>query len=151
MSATGLDVFDKTVQTTNIWLKEIEQELGPDHHVAWHALGAVLRAVRDRMPVELAANFGAELPLLVRGAFYDHFKPEHQPLAFREADAFLALVAKELAGGRPVNTETAVHAVLGTVSHHVPAGALAKAREAMPKDVRRLWPEGSAADAGAAH
>ena len=30
MSATGLDVFDKTLQTTNIWLDEIMAKLGPD-------------------------------------------------------------------------------------------------------------------------
>ena len=34
MSATGLDVFDKTLQTTNIWLKEIMQTVGPDRHRA---------------------------------------------------------------------------------------------------------------------
>ena len=30
MSATSLDVFDKTLQTTNIWLDEIMAKLGPD-------------------------------------------------------------------------------------------------------------------------
>ena len=34
MSATGLDVFDKTVQTTNIWLGEIMEHHGPDRKVA---------------------------------------------------------------------------------------------------------------------
>jgi hypothetical protein len=29
MSATGPDVFDKTIQTTNVWLSEIMQEIGP--------------------------------------------------------------------------------------------------------------------------
>ena len=43
MSATGLEVFDKTIQTTNIWLDEIMAGLSmesgsPDKHVAWHAL-----------------------------------------------------------------------------------------------------------------
>jgi len=33
MSATGLDVFDKTVQTTNAWLKEIMEVIGPDRRV----------------------------------------------------------------------------------------------------------------------
>lgn len=47
MSATGLDVFDKTLQTTNIWLDEVTAEVGPDRKVAWHALGAVLRALAD--------------------------------------------------------------------------------------------------------
>ena len=41
MSATGLDVFDKTLQTTN---NEIMAKLGPDRQVAWHVLGAVLHA-----------------------------------------------------------------------------------------------------------
>ena len=49
MSATGLDVFDQTLQITNIWLDEIMAKLGPDRQVAWHALGAVLHALRDRL------------------------------------------------------------------------------------------------------
>ena len=67
MSATGLDVFDKTLQTTHIWLDELMAEIGPDRQVAWHVLGTVLRAVRDRIPLELAVHLGAQLPLLVRG------------------------------------------------------------------------------------
>ena len=67
MSATGLDVFDKTLQTTNIWLDEIMADIGPDRHVAWHVLGTVLRALRDRVSVELGAHFAAQLPILIRG------------------------------------------------------------------------------------
>ena len=68
MTTTGLDVFDKTMQTTNIWLKEICEELGPDRQIAWHVLGAGLRTLRDRLEPDLAAHLGAELPLVVRGA-----------------------------------------------------------------------------------
>jgi hypothetical protein len=36
MSATGLDVFDKTLQTTNTWLSELmrDEAIGPDRQVA---------------------------------------------------------------------------------------------------------------------
>src|SRR5215207_1392970 len=71
MSATGLDVFDKTLQTTSIWLDELMQEIGHDRQVAWHVLGAVLRGVRDRIPLELAAHLGAQLPLLVLQLRFD--------------------------------------------------------------------------------
>jgi uncharacterized protein (DUF2267 family) len=54
MSSTGLDVFDKTLQTTHIWLDELMQVIGPDRQVAWHVLGTVLRAIRDRVPIGLA-------------------------------------------------------------------------------------------------
>jgi uncharacterized protein (DUF2267 family) len=63
MSATGLDVFDKTLQTTNIWLDQIMQEIGPDRKVAWHVLGATLRVLRDRLMIGLAANLGSQMPL----------------------------------------------------------------------------------------
>ncbi|HET6161687.1 MAG TPA: DUF2267 domain-containing protein, partial [Dongiaceae bacterium] len=79
MSTTGLDVFDKSLQTTNIWLKEICDELGPDRQVAWHVLGAGLRALRDRLEPDLAAHLAAELPLVVRGAYYDRYRPSEQP------------------------------------------------------------------------
>jgi uncharacterized protein (DUF2267 family) len=67
MSANGLDVFDKALQTTNSWLNDLMQELGPDRQAAWRVLGAVLRAIRDRIPLELAVHLGSQLPLLVRG------------------------------------------------------------------------------------
>lgn len=60
-------MFDKAVQTTNTWLDEIVDELGPSKQNAWQVLGAVLRTLRDRLPLDLAVHLGAQLPLLVRG------------------------------------------------------------------------------------
>ena len=66
MSATGLDVFDKTVQTTNTWLKEIGEQIGPDRQRCYQALRAVLFSLRDRLnageacaPGRAAADAGA--------------------------------------------------------------------------------------------
>src|SRR4051794_2580803 len=75
MATHGVDVFDKTLQTTHIWLNEIGETIGPDRHVAWHVLSAVLRTLRDRMPIDLAAHLGSQLPLLVRGTYYDQWMP----------------------------------------------------------------------------
>ncbi|MDP8915637.1 MAG: DUF2267 domain-containing protein, partial [Pseudomonadota bacterium] len=75
MSATGLEVFDKTLQTTNTWLNEISQIVGPDRQLSWKVLSVVLHKLRDRLPVTLAVHLGAELPLLVRGVYYDQFQP----------------------------------------------------------------------------
>jgi len=96
MSTTGLDVFDKTVQTTNIWLDEIMAAMGPDRHVAWHILGATLRALRDRLPLDEAAHLGAQLPLLVRGLYYDQWRPAAGVNKDRHLEEFLARVADDL-------------------------------------------------------
>ena len=139
MSGTSLDVFDRTLQTTNVWLDEIMAELGPDRHVAWHVLGAVLHALRDRLPLELAIHLGAQLPILVRGLYYDQWHLGVEPDLSRSLDAFLERVGKGLANLRPVDRGDAVRAVFGLLSRHLSAGQVAKARNALPEDVRALW------------
>ena len=48
MSATGLEVFDTTLQKTNRWLKELMQILGTeDRHRAYLALFATLHTLRS--------------------------------------------------------------------------------------------------------
>lgn len=139
MSATGLDVFDKTLQTTNIWLDEIMDRLGPDRRVAWKALGAVLHALRDRLPVELSAHLGSQLPLLVRGLFYDQYMPARQPSECHTPDEFRAEVERTLADTRPVDPDEAILAVFATLDRHVSEGQLAKVRGALPKGIRMAW------------
>jgi uncharacterized protein (DUF2267 family) len=140
MAATGLDVWDKTVQTTNIWLDDIMAEIGPDRRVAWHVLSAVLRALRDRMPLELAVHLGAQLPLLVRGAYYDQWHPAGKPERRRELDEFLDGVSDKLGNIRPVNLQDATRAVFRTLSRHVDRGQVTKVMGALPQQVRDVWP-----------
>ena len=144
MSATGLDVFDKTLQTTNIWLDEVMADIGPDRQTAWHVLGAVLCCLRDRVPPSLAAHLGAQLPLMVRGTYYDGYRPLDEPLALRDEEAFLGHVAEGLRGTRPVDLEDAVCAVFDVLSAHLPRGQCAKVRDALPDDVKALWDLGNA-------
>ncbi len=139
MASSGLDVFDKTLQTTNIWLDGIMAELGCDRQQAWHALGAVLRTLRDRVPLELAAHLSAQLPLILRGAYYDQWHPAAQPERHRTLDEFLARIGAELHGTRPVDVEAATRAVLRTLSRHADAGQIRKVMDALPREVRSFW------------
>lgn len=141
MSATGLEVFDKTLHTTNTWLKEIMEALGCDRHVAWHALGSVLRALRDRIPLELSAHLSAELPLLVRGLYYDRWHPATTPERYRSLDEFLERVAEDMRSTRPTAAEDAIRAVFTVLMRHLPDGQLEKVRHALPEDIRAMWPK----------
>ena len=131
-----MDVFDKTLQTTHVWLNELCEEIGPDAHLAWHVLGAVLRATRDRLPMDLAAHFGSQLPLLVRGTYYDRLRTSELPSKLRSLDEFLDGIEAELAMNRPVNSHDATRAVFQILSRHVNRGQIEKVRQALPQDVR---------------
>lgn len=144
MSATGLDVFDKTLQTTHIWLDEIMLVLGPDRQVAWHVLGAVLRALRalrDRLPLELSAHLSAQLPLLVRGLYFDQWRPTEQPVKLRTRDEFFERVAADLKNTRPMNVEQAVRSVFRVINHRLDPGQVQHVREALPQPLQTLWPD----------
>jgi uncharacterized protein (DUF2267 family) len=138
MSATGLDVFDKTIQTTNIWLDEIMDDMGPDRQVAWHILGAVLRTMRDRLPADLAAHLAAQLPLVVRGAYYDQYEPSAAANKTRSADEFLSKIADELKSTRPVDSKDALRVVCSVLARHVDDGQIRKVLAALPQEIREV-------------
>jgi uncharacterized protein (DUF2267 family) len=139
MSTNGLPVFDKTLQTTHIWLDEIMQRLGPDKQVAWKALGVVLHRLRDLLPVEAAAHLGAQLPLLVRGLYYDQFEPSKQSSRCRTREEFVAEVAEWLQDTRPVDPADAIEAVFGVLSRHLDPGLVAKIEAIVPEPIFRMW------------
>jgi uncharacterized protein (DUF2267 family) len=139
MSATGLEVFDKTLQTTNIWLGDIMRTIGPDRHAAWKVLSVVLHKLRDRLPVEVAAHLSAELPLLIRGVYYDQYEPARQPTGCRNLDEFIHEVRAWLADARPTNAKEAIAAVFATLSHHVSEGQIVKVQGALPESIRQFW------------
>ena len=144
MSATGISAFDKTHQITNTWLSEIMSEHGPDRQLAWHILGAVLHSVRDRLPIEVSAHLSAQLPLLVRGSFYDQFVPAKLNSCERSQGAFLEQIKQELSMSRPVNVEDAARTVFRVLNHYLSPGEVVKVRHSLPADIRGLWPDPSA-------
>jgi uncharacterized protein (DUF2267 family) len=143
MSRAGLDAFDKTLQTTHIWLNELMQEIGPDRQVAWHVLGVVLRAIRDRIPLGLAVHLGSQLPILVRATYYEQWRAPGEALENppRSLDEFLQPIGAQLSNIRPVNVRKATAAVFGILSRHVNRGQIENVREAMPQQIRALWPD----------
>lgn len=141
MSTTILPLFDKSLQATAIWLGEIQSEIGPDRAFAWRVLSVVLQNLRDVLPLELTAHFGAQLPMIVRGTFYDRFDPTGLPRPVHNADDFLKSVADGLQGGRGVDPKLAVQAVFGVLERHLSRGQIDKVVRSLPQGIRAMWPE----------
>lgn len=141
MADLGLDVLDRTVQETNRWLKQIANHLTHDKQEAYHALRAVLFAVRDRTPTALTAKLGAQLPLLIRGIFYEGYDPSREPLTYRTQEEWNEQVATYYSAPNDVGPENATRAVFRVLNEEMDPGVLNKVREALPEPVRKSWPE----------
>lgn len=136
MSDTGLDTFDRTIQTTNLWLREIAEHLGTsDRRRAWHALGAVLQVLRDRLPVDEAAQLAAQLPLLVRGLYYEGWDPG-RPKRIQTREEFVRHVRDVLGGQAAVDAPDACAAVFATLRGHVTKGELSDIESLLPTDLK---------------
>lgn len=138
MAQTGLEIFDRTIQTTNIWLDEIMDTTGPDRQLAWKVLSTVLHKLRDRLPMELSAHLGAQLPLMVRGVYYDQYRPSVQPADW-DAEEFADEVAKWLKDARPVDPHEAIRAVFGVLAHHLDPDQVDKVERSLPMELRAFW------------
>ena len=141
MSATGLEVFDTTVQKTNSWLKEMMEVLEwDDRQKTYRSMRAVLHALRDRLTVEEAADFASQLPMLMRGFFYEGWKPAGKPLRERHKDQFLARVAQELKEDGYNNPALITSAVFSVIQTHVTDGEIEDVKRVLPRELQELWP-----------
>ncbi len=140
MSFTGLDVFDKTVQKANTWLKEIMEIQGwDDRNKAYLALRTVLHLLRDRLPMEEAVHFAAELPLILRGLFFEGWSPEYVPVKMNREE-FLSSVTTTFADDPDVIAEEVVKTVFRVLEDRISQGEISDIKAILPRDLQEFWP-----------
>lgn len=141
---TTLGTFQKTVEKSNQWIEDVMEELSvEDPHVAYQALRSVLQALRDHLTLEETAHFGAQLPMLIRGLYYEGWRPAGHLQKERHEGAFLLRIAEHLArnpylADLEVLEDVAV-AVFRVISRHVTAGEIEDIKGDLPAELRQLW------------
>ncbi len=137
---TGLDVIEKTVQKTYEWLKEIEEELETDNrHFAFQSLRAVLHVLRDRLPLQEASNLANQLPLLVRGVYFETWNPSLLPIKDRKLEEFLARIPIYFPKEDILDPERLVRGVFNVLKKHVSKGEIDDIRANFPTALKKLW------------
>ena len=141
MSATGLESIDHSLQITHIWINDLNRSLGWENKPrAYRLLRSVLHALRDWLQVNEAVDLAAQFPILLRGVYYDQWRPATTPTKDRSKETFLARVNREF-GNDPIDdTAVAVSAVFRLLSDKVSAGEIADVRQTLPAELRALWP-----------
>ena len=128
------------VQSMQEWLKELKDrgELA-NEAAAYKVLRAVLHQLRDRLTLEEVVDLSAQMPLMVRGLYFEHWRPHKVPRKIRSKAAFLdELSSKILPHTFPV--EWAVTTVFGLLARHCDSGEIANVKGQLPDDIKELWP-----------
>lgn len=140
MPIATISAFENTVHTSNEWLEELTSELGRDEpQQAYRILRAVLLPLRDRLSVEEATDLGAQLPMLLRGVYYEGYNPSKTPTRQRNQEDFLADIAQNLEEGVDGSPEDVARAVFKLLAHHVTGGEIEHVKSNLPEDLRALW------------
>jgi uncharacterized protein (DUF2267 family) len=106
---------------------------------AYKCLRAVLQTLRDRLPVDLAVHFGAQLPMLVRGLYYEGWEPSKVPMKMSR-DEFLEAVRTKIVADRVIDPIETVQNVLAVVASHMGDGEMQKVMDSFPRDMQSLFP-----------
>ena len=131
--------FGHTVHGTHVLLRRVADGLGTAGTApAYHALRAVLHAIRDRIPAAEAADLAAQLTTIVRGVFYQGYHPSRQSEKVGR-QGFLDAVASGLRDDAPFGAEEAVGAVGRALGASVSPGEWGQVLHALPHDVRALF------------
>lgn len=133
------------VQTFETWLKELKEKAElADEAAAYSVLRTVLHQLRDRLTLEEVVDLGAQMPLVVRGLFFEGWQPHKAPRKIRSKEKFLDDITKDiLPFTYPV--DWAVTTVFALLAHHCDPGEIADVIDQLPGELKELWPEGARA------
>lgn len=135
---------DKQKDAINL-LKKVAEEMGTeDMNQAGRVFRAVLQAIRDRLPVNDAVHFAAQLPIIWKGIYYDQYDPAKVPVKIRDRQEWINFIRSKNAYAanndflQDSDIIEAFQAVFKALHHCVSTGELQKVKDAMHQDIQEL-------------
>ena len=148
MSNDILQVFDASLQKTQVWFNDLMAELDWHDHPqrAYLALRTVLHALRDRLTVEEALQLSAQLPMQIRGFYFEGWTLKDKPHKERHKEAFFAHIDNAFKNDVTVKPERIARAVFKVLAKHVSSGEIDDIKHILPNELQDLWPEENGED-----
>lgn len=141
MSGTSIANFTQAAQQAQQWVNELADDLNWDERRAYHLLRCVLHTLRDWLPQEEMVDLSAQLPSLIRGIYFEGWKPLETPVRDRKKADFLSRVRDAFSDDLLNDPDAAVAAVFRLLDRHISRGEIVQVRNSMKKSMRELWPK----------
>lgn len=141
MSVKGLEVIERSAQTTHEWVNELAGRLDwTSKHNALRLLRTVLHLIRDHLLVDEMAQFSSQLPLLIRGMYFENWVPKRTPIKDRSRQGFLDAIEDQMGETDEYRGAEDVKYVFELLNAHVSPGEVKDVRASLPADIRAFWP-----------
>lgn len=134
-------IVERSAEGAHVWYRDVAHELQTeDLKYAGRVLRTVLHALRDRLTVEETAQLAAQLPTLIRGIYYEQWRPaaSRRRLA-HDVEEFLDHVAHDGQLAGRTEASHAVAAVAHVLHHHISAGEMKDVLAILPANLRPLF------------
>lgn len=148
---TRIDVahLGLAAQQAHEWLKDLANRAPfQTEEQAYAFLRAVLHALRDGLGLDEAVQLASQLPLMMKGVYYEGWKPLRMSPSAPTQHEFFHVVEMNLGGTLPVaqvDTMAATKAVLEFLADHVDPDELERVKLQLPKELQTMIATGVAA------
>ncbi len=140
MSTQGLEVIDHTVHVTHEWINELAGRLDwSSKRSTLRLLRTTLHHIRDHLLVDELAQFSAQLPLLIRGMFFEGWVPKRTPGKARHAEDFVHSIEAKLGEAQEYRGAQDIRCVFDLLNAHLSEGEIEDIRASLPAEIRELW------------
>jgi uncharacterized protein (DUF2267 family) len=123
------------------WIADLMQRLQWRHHdIAYHALFACLHALRDSLPKDEAVYLGLAMPALIRGVYFEGWRPTGRAIGARTRQAFLDRIHEGVGRDPAVDAEQLARTVFALLVERLPSSEIENAKAVTPAALHALWP-----------
>lgn len=140
MNGTILSNFTHAAQQAQQWVNELAEDLDWDERRAYRLLRSVLHALRDWLSPEEMTDLSAQLPVLIRGVYFEGWSPNDGQARERKKKDFVNRVQDDFADDILYDGDVAVAAVFRLLDRHISQGEIDDVRNSMKKSRRQFWP-----------
>ncbi|WP_257883465.1 DUF2267 domain-containing protein [Roseobacter insulae] len=142
MSVQGLEVIDRATHVTHDWINELSGRLDwSSKRSALRLLRVTLHHLRDHLLLDEMAQFSAQLPLLIRGIFFEGWVPKRTPIKERSAADFIGFIETQLGETEEYRGSEDIRCVFDLLNARLSAGEIEDVRASLPSAIRALWPD----------
>ena len=140
MKPRELAELDAAVEEAQSWVDDLALRLGwRDRGKAYAALIGALHALRDALPRDEVVYLGAQLPILLRGLYYEGWHPGARPAA-QSVAAICERIHETVNRDPGIDAEKAARAIFALLAARVAPSEIEDVIAATPKSLHVLWP-----------